>query len=53
MISGCGETGRRARFRFLWETMQVQVLSSAPFMRFIEFIFDKSLFSYSFCMKNV
>ena len=29
-ICGCGEIGRRAWFRFMWETMQVQVLSSAP-----------------------
>ena len=27
---GCGGTGRHAGFRFLWETVQVQVLSAAP-----------------------
>ncbi len=30
MFCGCGEIGRRAGFRFLWATMQVQLLSSAP-----------------------
>ena len=30
MICGCGETGRRAGFRFLWETIWVRVPSSAP-----------------------
>ena len=29
-ICGCGETGRRAGFRFLWETIWVRVPSSAP-----------------------
>ena len=29
-ISGRGETGRRVGFRFLWETVQVQILSTAP-----------------------
>lgn len=28
-ICGCGGIGRRARFRFWWETVQVQVLLSA------------------------
>ena len=28
-ICGCGGIGRRARFRFWWATVQVQVLSSA------------------------
>ena len=28
-FSGCGGIGRRARFRFWWETVQVQVLSPA------------------------
>ena len=27
---GCGEIGRRAGFRFLWETIWVRVPSSAP-----------------------
>ena len=27
---GCGEIGRHARFRFWYESVQVQVLSSAP-----------------------
>ena len=30
LICGRGEIGRRAGFRFLWETMGVQVPSSAP-----------------------
>ena len=30
MTCGRGEIGRRAGFRFLWETMGVQVPSSAP-----------------------
>ena len=30
MKSGYGGIGRRARFRFWWETVQVQVLLSAP-----------------------
>ena len=30
MICGCGETGRRAGFRFLWATVWVQIPSSAP-----------------------
>ncbi len=29
LLSGCGGIGRRARFRFWWETVQVQVLSAA------------------------
>ena len=29
-MCGCGGIGRHARFRFLWETVQVQVLSPAP-----------------------
>ena len=29
MFCGCGGIGRRARFRFWWETVQVQVLSPA------------------------
>ena len=28
-VCGCGGIGRRARFRFWWATVQVQVLSSA------------------------
>ena len=28
-LCGCGGIGRRARFRFWWETVQVQVLLSA------------------------
>ena len=31
--SGCGGIGRRARFRFLWETVWVRVPSSAPTKR--------------------
>ena len=29
-LRGCGEIGRHARFRFWYESVQVQVLSSAP-----------------------
>ncbi|KLU68254.1 MAG: hypothetical protein RHS_5935 [Robinsoniella sp. RHS] len=31
MICGYGGIGRRARFRFWWETVQVQVLLSAGY----------------------
>ncbi len=30
-IRGCGGIGRRARFRFWWETVGVQVPSPAPY----------------------
>ena len=29
-VCGYGGIGRRARFRFWWETVQVQILLSAP-----------------------
>ena len=32
---GCGGTGRRARFRFWWETVQVQVLLPADIRELI------------------
>ena len=33
VLSPCGGIGRRARFRFWWETVQVQVLSGAEIKR--------------------
>ena len=33
LACGCGGTGRRARFRFWWETVQVRFLSSAYLRR--------------------
>ena len=35
-ISECGEIGRRARFRFWWISVQVQVLSLAPWRVFLQ-----------------
>ena len=41
-ICGCGETGRRARLRGVWETLWVRVPPSAPYKR------KKKIFLLSF-----
>ena len=38
-VCGCGEIGRHARFRFLWETVQVRFLSPAVFTKLDKIVF--------------